>query len=277
MLAKVIAWAPSRTEAAAVLASALSIAEIHGSITNRDLLVRILRHPEFLAGDTDTHFLERHDPAFLAGPLVTGDEAVAAMLAAALAGQAQRVAERSTLATIPSGWRNNPSTLQTTEFELGPDRHTVGYRFDRSGSLHAEIDGAAIDAPVVHTCTPARVGLSIAGHLRWFRIHRKGLRHHIDCPSGGLAIVEVDRFPMTTREDEPGSLHAPMPGKVLQVRISEGDAVSEGDVLVIMEAMKMEHTLRAPFAGSVQSLRAAAGDQVEADQVLVVVEAPAAE
>jgi propionyl-CoA carboxylase alpha chain len=277
MLAKVITWAPSRTEAAAVLASALRTAEIHGSITNRDLLVRVLRHPEFLAGDTDTHFLERHDPATLAAPLVDGDEAAAAMLAAALAGQAQRVTERSTLATIPSGWRNNPSSLHTTEFDLGPDRHTVGYRFDRAGSLHAEIDGVAVENPLVHTCTPTSVGLSIAGHLRWFRIHRKGLRHHVDCPSGGITIVEVDRFPMSTHEDEPGSLHAPMPGKVLQVRTSEGDNVSEGDVLVIMEAMKMEHTLRAPFAGTVQSLRAAPGDQVEADQVLVVVEAAESE
>ena len=119
MLAKVVMWAPSRGEAAAALATALARASIHGSITNRDLLVRVLRHPEFRSGATDTHFLERHDPAELARPLVDTDGLEIALLAAALAAQAHRVAEREPLAHVPSGWRNNPSAFQETDLHRG--------------------------------------------------------------------------------------------------------------------------------------------------------------
>lgn len=195
------------------------------------------------------------------------------MLAACLAAQSERIADRTTLRTIPSGWRNNPSALHATELDDG-ERHVVGYRFERSGALSAEVDGQAMGAVVLRHCGPERVGLETDGHLRWFRVTRSGMQHHVDGPSGAVTFTEVDRFPMSVHEDEPGSLHAPMPGKVLEVRVAEGDDVAEGDVLVIMEAMKMEHTLRAPFAGTVQSLRAGAGDQVEADQILVVVVEP---
>jgi biotin carboxyl carrier protein len=116
------------------------------------------------------------------------------------------------------------------------------------------------------------VGLEVAGHLRWFEISRSGSNHSIEGPSGTVHAVEHLRFPTATADSEPGSLNAPMPGKVLEVRVEEAASVQEGDVVVILEAMKMEHTLRSPFAGLVASVRVAAGDQVDADQVLVVVE-----
>ena len=272
MLAKVIAWAPSRTEAASILAAGLRRAEIHGSITNRDLLAAILRHPEFLAGATDTHFLERHDPAVLGASPIPAGELRVGLLAAALAGQDERTGTRRALATIPSGWRNNPSGLHATTFDDGSTIRTVGYRFDRRGSLLAQVDGSDIDQVALQHCDGSRVGITVEGHLRWFNIVRSGMVHHIDGPSGSISVTEVERFPTASHEDEPGSLHAPMPGKVLDVRVSQGATVVEGDVLVVMEAMKMEHTLRAPFAGVVAAVRAAVGDQVEADGILVVVE-----
>ncbi|WP_079031928.1 acetyl-CoA carboxylase biotin carboxylase subunit [Streptomyces specialis] len=109
MLAKVISWAPTRTEAARALASALARAEVHGLTTNRDLLVRVLRHPAFLAGDTDTAFLNRHDLATLAAPLAGEETRRLSALAAALADAAHRRATARALATLPSGWRNVPS------------------------------------------------------------------------------------------------------------------------------------------------------------------------
>jgi acetyl/propionyl-CoA carboxylase alpha subunit len=272
MLAKVIMWAPSRREAAMALSSALARASVHGSVTNRDLLTRVLRHPEFLSGDTDTHFLERHDPAELAAPLVDTDERACALVAATLASQAQRVAERKRLGTIPSGWRNNPSGLQETTFTVDGSEVTVGYRFERHGGVVAAVDGDALDAVRLHHAAPERVGLEVAGHLRWFDVTRSRLDHYIEGPTGTVHATEHLRFPTPSLDDEPGSLNAPMPGKVLEVRVEESDHVEEGDVVVVLEAMKMEHTLRAPFTGVVSSVRVASGDQVDAEQVLVVVE-----
>ena len=117
MLAKVIGYGPTRDDARRMLAGALSRARLHGVVTNRDLLVGILREPEFAAGAIDTGYLDRHRPAELcpagaeAGPVH--------LLAVALAGQARRRAEAPVLATLPSGWRNNPSAPQRATLRAG--------------------------------------------------------------------------------------------------------------------------------------------------------------
>jgi propionyl-CoA carboxylase alpha chain len=271
MIAKVIAWAPTRHEAAARLAAGLRRAELHGVTTNRDLLVRILEHPEFLAGDTDTHFLERHDPALLGRPLPDDDRERVAAAAAALAAQAERRAAGDLLATIPSGWRNSPSQPQTVVFDGDAAEITVGYRFTRDG-LSIEVDGEGLGAVRLFECTPDRVVIEVDGLLTRYRVRRDGAVHHVDGPAGYARFVEHERFPVPGIEEEPGSLLAPMPGKVVKVLVAEGDEVEEGRVLVVMEAMKMEHSLRAPHAGVVRSVRAAEGDQVDAEQVLVLVE-----
>src|SRR5690606_10386585 len=118
MLAKVIAWAPTRAEAVSRLAQVLVGAEVHGPPTNRDLLVNVLRHPDFLEGRIDTGFLDRRDCTV---PLVSGAELRVHALAAALARQAERRAGH----TLPSGWRNVPTALQRAVYEEAE----VGYRF----------------------------------------------------------------------------------------------------------------------------------------------------
>ena len=118
MLAKFIAQAPTRAEAAAALAAALARSRIHGPVTNRDLLVRVLRHPAFLAGNTDTGFLDRHGLDQLAAPLADLDTRRRHALAAALAGQARRRGRAGVQPTIPSGYRNNASALQTATYDL---------------------------------------------------------------------------------------------------------------------------------------------------------------
>jgi propionyl-CoA carboxylase alpha chain len=271
MIAKVIAWGPTRHEAAARLAAELRHAELHGVTTNRDLLVRILEHPEFLAGDTDTHFLERHDPALLGRPLPDEARERRAAVAAALAAQAGRRAATDRLAAIPSGWRNSPSQPQIVVFEGDSSEIAVGYRFTRDGPV-VEVDGAPLGTVRLGECTPNRVALEVDGLLTRFRIRREGAVHHVDGATGYSRLVEHERFPLPGIEEEPGSLLAPMPGRVVKVLVAEGDEVEEGRVLVVMEAMKMEHSLRAPHAGIVRSVRAAEGDQVDAEQVLVLVE-----
>ncbi len=269
MLAKVIAHAPTRSEAALVLASALQSASIHGSVTNRDLLVRILRHPEFLAGQTDTGFLERHDPSELGAPLPSDEDHSHAAVAAALHAHHARRSNTDVLQTLPSGWRNNPTDPQITIFGTGSGEIAIGYRFGRNGATVT----VNSDDPVAftHAVEGDTVTLEISGRRRRFRVHADGESYDVDGPTGHTHLVAHPRFPTAATNAEPGSLHAPMPGKVLDVLVAEGDQVAIGQTLLVMEAMKMEHTLRAPLAGIVASLRAAVGDQVEADATLVVI------
>jgi propionyl-CoA carboxylase alpha chain len=269
MLAKVICHAPSRREAAMALARTLQEAAIHGSITNRDLLVRILRHPEFLAGDTDTGFLERHQPAELGAPLPSAEDIAAAALAAALDGHARRRSAAPVLRTLPSGWRNNPTDPQVVTFDGPVGEISVGYRFDVSGAT--VIFGAGEPIAFDHSITEGLVTIEMEGRRRSYRVHADGAVFDVDGPGGHVRLTERDRFPSVTAAHEAGSLHAPMPGKVLEVLVSEGDRVREGQGMLVMEAMKMEHTLRAPVSGTVESVKAAIGDQVEADAALVVI------
>ncbi|MFP5332652.1 MAG: acetyl/propionyl/methylcrotonyl-CoA carboxylase subunit alpha [Acidimicrobiia bacterium] len=267
MLAKIIVHAPTRTEAARMLATALQRSRIHGSITNRDLLVRILRHPEFGAGTTDTGFLIRHDPALLAHPLVGRDELRRMALAAALFDHDNRRRSASVLTTVPSGWRNNPSAPQTVAFRDADGEVTVRYRMDRST---VSFDDDA-DRPFTYAAHDGHLAVEMDGVRRFYRVEQHGTTFAVDGPDGGIDLTEIDRHPAAGPPTEPGSLHAPMPGKVLKVLVSEGDAVQAGAVLLVMEAMKMEHTLRAPVSGVVAAVRASEGDQVEAEAPLIVI------
>ena len=139
MLAKVIGYGPTRDDARRVLAAALSRARLHGVVTNRDLLVGILREPEFAAGQIDTGYLDRHRPEELSPPHPQAGPVH--LLAVALAGQARRRAEAPVLGTLPSGWRNNPSAPQRASYELDGRPAEVSYRFGREG-LQAAVDGA---------------------------------------------------------------------------------------------------------------------------------------
>ncbi|HEY5096983.1 MAG TPA: biotin carboxylase N-terminal domain-containing protein, partial [Acidimicrobiales bacterium] len=139
MLAKIIVHGPTRAEANAALATTLARARIHGVTTNRDLLVRTLRHPAFVAGETDTGFFDRHGLKVLATPL-TGPEGVRRhALAAALAAQAERRVGAAVQPSVPSGFRNNASALQEVAYTHGDEVVHVGYRFDRFGRQLADV------------------------------------------------------------------------------------------------------------------------------------------
>ncbi len=271
MIAKVIAWAPTRHEAARVLASALAGAEIHGLRTNRELLVRILREEEFLAGRTDTHYLERHDPGEL-GRALTPDEAIRHhALAAALHAQAERRRTTGALAAVPSGWRNSPSQLQRTVFRVGSREIETGYLFTRSG-LTAEVDGVRYGRALLVEESVDGVLLRLDGVQEFYTVTRVGTTWYVDSSEGSTTLVEMPRFPGQEVEEHTGSLLAPMPGKVIRVAVAEGDAVARGQTLVVVEAMKMEHSVKSPTDGTVTAVRIVEGQQVDADQVMVVVE-----
>ncbi|MFE6870209.1 biotin carboxylase N-terminal domain-containing protein [Kitasatospora sp. NPDC057692] len=259
MLAKVIAWAPTRAAAARRLADALARARIHGPATNRELLVRALRHPAFLAGRLHTGFLAEHAEALTAAPDRGGADRAA--LAAALADAAAR------RTALPSGWRNLPSQPQLKRYrtEDGAERE-VRYRLTRTG-LHAE------DHPGVELveAAPDLVVLREDGLRRAYRVARYGDRVHVDTPAGATALTALPRFPDAPVRTDPGALLAPMPGTVVRTTAAVGDTVTAGQPLLVLEAMKMEHRITAPADGILAELRAAPGRQVETGALLAVV------
>ncbi|MUL46292.1 ATP-grasp domain-containing protein [Mycobacterium sp. CBMA293] len=268
MLAKVIAYGPTRDDACSRLARALSETRVHGVTTNRDLLVGILREPEFRRGAIDTGYLERHDPAVLMGCDDVRTVHTHA-IAAALAAQAQRRAQTSVLPGIPSGWRTLVSQPQTLSFTVGEATIDVHYRFEH-GSLTVRTGDIAQQVQLI-SAAGNLVDAQINGVRRRYRITRSGSTYFVDSALGSTALHEVERFPNPNSFQEAGSLLAPMPGSVVRVEVAEGTEVSAGTPIVVLEAMKMEHTVRAPADGLVTSISVAAGDQVDSGQVLAVV------
>ncbi len=274
MVAKVIAHAPTRTEAARVLAAGLREAQIDGLRTNRDFLVRLLEDPAFLAGDVDTHFLTRPGAEGLVADLVDGADRRAALAAAALAGQAERRAAARVQATLPSGWRNNPGQDQTVEFADGDAPVSVGYRFLRGALDHLAVDGEPVAANLrLIDAAPGAVELELDGvRSRWSV--RRGLAGavHVSGPSGQVDVVEAERYPDPAALVAAGSLLAPMPGSVIRVDVALGDRVSAGQPLLAMEAMKMEHEIVATADGVISVLSVEVGAQVDAGALLAAIE-----
>ncbi len=288
MLAKVIGYGPTRDDARRVLAAALSRARLHGVVTNRDLLVGILREPEFAAGAIDTGYLDRHQPGELCPPDVTAGPVH--LLAVALAGQARRREDAPVLATLPSGWRNNPSVPQRVSYELDGRTAEVSYRFGRDG-VRAEVDGTQMGGVVLHGTRPAPaaheaaargpvpggparmlVDLEVGGVRRVIHVTQAAGAFYVDSVLGHSVLTEVDRFPDPAAAVQAGSLLAPMPGTVVRVEAAVGDHVVAGAVILAIEAMKMEHAIYAPAPGIVTELPITVGAQVDSGSVLAVLE-----
>ncbi|WP_262319939.1 acetyl/propionyl/methylcrotonyl-CoA carboxylase subunit alpha [Acidiferrimicrobium sp. IK] len=282
MLAKVVAHAPTREEAALSLALALERLRVRGVTTNRDYLVAVLRSAEFLAGHTTTSFVER-----VALPRRRDvDDATLGLcaLAAALAAQARRAAAAPVLRSLPSGWRNSDMPPERAGFSLGTDPSravTVSYRRRRDGAFDVVVAGAG--EPAARTALIAgldgrQLDLVVDGVQRRFDVLDTGTgRCFVQGPAGDVELRVAPRFPDRRADEAGGALNAPMPGRVLAVHVEPGDVVAAGSALVVMEAMKMEHRVNAPHDGTVAAVPVAAGDQVSAGDVLVVLDAPAAD
>ncbi|HKP42127.1 acetyl/propionyl/methylcrotonyl-CoA carboxylase subunit alpha [Mycobacterium sp.] len=270
MLAKVIAHGRTRDEACRRLARALRDARIHGVTTNRDLLLGILREVEFRSGAIDTGYLQRHDCVQLMACAQDSTAIRIHALAAALAAQAARRKTTSILPGLPSGWRTLPSQPQTVFYTVAGDILEVRYRFER-GSVTASVDGWQPDVRLL-SATATVVDAVIDGVRRQYRVNSCGTTCFIDSALGSTTLHEVERFPDPTATQEPGSLLAPMPGSVVRIEVIEGTQVTAGTPVVVLEAMKMEHTVRAPVDGIVSAIAVTAGDQVDSGQVLAVVQ-----
>ncbi|WP_412741296.1 biotin carboxylase N-terminal domain-containing protein [Krasilnikovia sp. MM14-A1004] len=292
MLAKVVAYAPSREAAARQLAAALRRARIHGLTTNRDLLVASLRHPEFLAGTADTGFYAAHPPVALTagaglepalGALVAAladaaadraagsEPADAAADRAAGSGPADTAPPGPLLPGVRSGFRNIPVGYRSRSYAAGADEIEVRYRFGRTG---LEVDGmTGID---LVEATAGQVVLDVDGVRRRWRVGRftTGDEHRlvVDGPHGSVELRRVPRFTDPAAQVPAGALVAQLPGTVVRVQVRVGDAVVAGQALVWLEAMKMEHAVHAPADGTVTDLPVLVGQQVAQGTLLAVVD-----
>jgi propionyl-CoA carboxylase alpha chain len=269
MLAKVIAWAPTRAAAARTLASVLAHARIHGPTTNRDLLVNVLRHPAFLAGETDTAFFDRHGLDALAAPLASAQAVRLSALAAAMADASANRASARVGARLPSGWRNVAAVPQRKRYRYGGadgDELEVTYRLTRDGLRAPGYDGVELVSSA-----PDRVVLDAGGLRREFAVARYPHLVAVESALGPVALAPVPRFRDPESALASGSLVAPMPGTVLRIAVSAGDRVRAGQPVLWLEAMKMEHQITAPADGVVGDLPVAVGQQVDVGTVLAVV------
>ena len=260
MLAKVVVHAPTRRQAARQLAGVLRRARIHGVRTNRDQLVDVLTSTAFLDEEVATSFLLDHPPAV--DPEPDPGAVVAAALAIAETTRATRIVQHG----IPVGWRNVTSAPQNVEFEG-----------DLTVAWHGTRDGYAVDGHTVLAASPSAVALETGGVAATYDVAVRGLPDRevvdVDGPTGHARLVRVPRFVDPADAVASGSLLAPMPGSVVRVQVEQGQQVAAGDPVLVLEAMKMQHTVTAPQAGTVTQLDVRPGAQVAAGEILAVVEA----
>jgi propionyl-CoA carboxylase alpha chain len=263
MVAKVISWAPTRADAFRRLAGTLDRARIHGLRTNRDLLVNLLRDPGILAGEVSTDLLDQADLSTLAGKeLPVAEAAFAAAVALAELARLHRPVQTR----VPAGWRNVVSQPQLTRFTHAEADVDVSWYGGREGFSSADLDVTVLEA------RPDRVVLEQGGVAATYDVFVDGDRVDVESPRGHVALTRKPRFVDPAEQLAEGSLLAPMPGTVVAVRAATGDEVASGQPVLVLEAMKMQHTIAAPYDGVVADIKVDVGVQVTAGDVLAVVE-----
>ena len=271
MIAKVITHARTRREAAARLARALEQTTLQGLRNNRDFLVATLRTPAFIAGDTTTDFIDRIDPPRQRS--LDAQTLADAMIAATMAGQAaQRAAAKVLGRGFRSGWRNSVMPPERTSFKVGDDEIAVSYRSQRDGTFKVEVGDDEPRSVALFGHGEGGVDLEIDGRRLQLSTVRRQDHWLIHGTDFDVDLIELPRLPVPGLLEVKGGLTAPMPGNVLATQVKEGDAVREGQLLLILEAMKMQHRITAPFEGSVKELHVREGDQVDNGALLVLLE-----
>ena len=266
MLAKVITKGKTRIDAANKLALALETMHIGGVTTNRDFLVASLRTKDFLDGKTTSDFIEKTNPQ--RAVILEGSMLENALTAAALWIQGQNRESANILKDIPTGWRNSRLPRQKINFRYLEKDLEVTYKANRDGSFD------------VHDGTVARVikwtfsGIDIeVNNSRFFsKVTRDSDNVVVHGPWGDVLFKILPRFTLPGSEAQAGGLIAPMPGKVVDLKVKTGSKVKKGDTLVILEAMKMEHQVKATEDGKITKVLIKKDDQLENGALLMVLD-----
>ena len=266
MLAKVIAKGKNRTDAANKLALALQSLHIGGVTTNRDFLVASLRSKHFHKGQTTSDFIEKAKPQ--RSVVLKGQQLEQAITAAALWIQGENRNNASLLKEAPSGWRNSRLPRQKISFEYSDKEVNVTYKANRDGSFDLNEDTKAN----ILKWTTTGIDLEVNNTRFFSKVTRKNDDLVVHGPWGDALLKILPRFTLPGAELQAGGLVAPMPGKVIDLKVKVGSKVKKGDTLVILEAMKMEHQVKAIEDGKVTQVLIKKDDQLENGALLMIVD-----
>jgi acetyl-CoA carboxylase biotin carboxylase subunit len=270
MLGKLISLADDRESAIRKLAYALRQLSVQGVQTNRDFLIRLLGHEDFLRGQSHTEFVAEHlselvevgDPSF--------DREAAVVVALYL--QKSWHARNAALPNIPPVFRNNPYRDPSVKLDVGGETFDVSYRHLRADVYQISCGNWQSEAQVL-TYERGVIRLSLDSVQRLYRVIEAGDVFHVHSMAGARMVKKTDRYPHAEHASEHETANAQMPGQVLKILVSEGQKVSAGASLVILEAMKMEQTIKAAMDGVIEAVLVRVGDVVAPGAPLVQIAA----
>jgi propionyl-CoA carboxylase alpha chain len=270
MLAKVIAHAGTREEAAHRLSGALRQLRLAGLRTNRDFLIATLESGPFLEGRLSTAFFDQHPELLSPAVPIEVIRHAAVALAHILRHRSRPSSPVSSVA--PPGWRSLPAVPRIWTFE-SPDGKpmTVSLPPNNGAPRQVTVDDEELGCETISIGTD-RADLVVAGLRRSFATESIGTVHWLNGGGWQIQLEQQPRFPSAATDTGPGGPASPLPGTIVAVSTAVGDTVAEGQLLVVLEAMKMEHQILADAAGRVSAIHVSVGDRVDAHQLLVTVE-----
>ena len=265
MLSKVISWAPNRIDAANKLARGLEKAHMGGVVTNRQFLISCLRNESFLNGNTTTDFVEREALETKKNLSVNELHQTSTAIALWLA-QQNRVSDPVT-GFMPGNWTNGRMPLQRVKLLFVQDEIEVKYKLNKDNFY--EVMGSICK---IYHCDSFGIDIQIDSHRFYAHITEACSEIVINMPFGDINASVLPRFIEPGNDIPEGGLIAPMPGKVIDVKVKKGSKVKAGDTLVIIEAMKMEHSIKATETGKIAKVMIQLNDQVDNGAALLVLE-----
>jgi 3-methylcrotonyl-CoA carboxylase alpha subunit len=280
MIAKVIVHDRDRTSALRRMAALMGETEVVGVTTNSVLLKALCSHPAFVGGEVDTGFIERHRATLFAKPAPAGDRAFAVATLARLLEWQDAATPAAGDPWSPWNQQNGFRLLEEGHEEVrwkdGEREVVVIARRLRGGGVRLELPEGALEARV-ERLEDGRLAIGLGQDSFVATVVRRtaldgGIDYTLFMGGGSSRLRLVDPLDVTQYEATASAdamVRAPLPGKIIDLRVKAGDTVSKGQALLVLEAMKMEHTLAAPADGTVKSLRYAVGEQVPEGAELV--------